>query len=386
MLDEVKTTMKVYMGINGVGRGHAVRSYRLAESLSRDGYDIYISSYGDGYDTLKNLNTSNKCCKIIKQNGYSYVWLSKQLDWKRTILKGLLDSNKLTRHFLSELNNISVINPDVIISDSRVSTCLASMLLGKRHVLITNQLSIFHTNYFLRHIIRHTFKYMWGRPERVFIADLPPPYTISYANSVPLENFFNNVNYVGLLLEINNVKFFDYESRDIDILFIISAPSGDREAFYLDTLKIARELSRRGYRVTIIGHGHTIGNFGSLYIAGWVKNSLEYLSRSKFVVLRGGQTAILESILYGVPMLVVPAPKQTEQGGNAVSVKRLGVGSYIPYIKYYKEPVETSKKIIGMLSNVDEYVSNLKMIRDLLININGFDRVIEYIRYSVMGE
>lgn len=378
--------MKVYMGVNGLGRGHAIRSYRLANALSREGYDIYISSYGDGYGTLKNLNTTNKCCKLIKLKGYSYVWLSKQLDWKRTILKGLLDSNKLLKHFISEINNINLINPDVVISDSRFSTCLATTLLGKSPILVTNQLSIFHTNYFFRSVIRHTFKYLWGKPKKIFIADLPPPYTISYVNNVPVENFFNNVEYVGLLLNLDNVNFVDYESRDIDILFIVSAPSGDREVFYMDTLKIASKLSRKGYTVAIIGHGQSIGNIGSIFIAGWVENSLEYLSRSKIVVLRGGHTAILESILYGVPMLVVPAPKQTEQEGNAISVKRLGIGSYVSYVKYYKEPFEVSRKIDGMISNIDEYVSNIKVIRKILININGFERVIEYIRYSAAGE
>jgi len=372
--------MKIYMGVNGIGRGHAIRSFRLAERLSKLGFEVYISSYGDGFSTLKTLNSLSECCKLIRLEGYTYAWLSKKLDWKRTVLKGILNSNKLFKHFLNELNNIYVVDPDIVISDSRISTCLASMLLEKRYLLISNQLSVFHTNNIIRYVIRRIFSYLWGRPENVFVTDLPPPYTISYVNSASLENLFHRIEYVGLLLDYKDIKPIRYDSRDIDVLFIISAPSGDRELFYLDTLKVANELGRKGYNVTVIGHGKKFGNVGSVSIEGWVRNSLNYLSRSKFVVLRGGQTAILESVLHEVPMLVVPAPNQTEQEGNAVSVSRLGIGSYIPYTLYYKKPEETVKKIKSMFIEIDNYLANLSRLREIMINIKGMDKIIEFIK------
>ncbi len=377
--------MRIYFGINGIGRGHAIRSFRLAERLSQNGYEVYMSSYGDGYDTLRILNSAARCCKIVKLEGYTYAWLSKKLDWKRTALKGIFNSNRLFKHFLDELNNIYTVDPDVVISDSRISTCLASMFLNKKYLLISNQLGVFHTNDFLRYFIRRFFSYLWGQPENIFVTDLPPPYTISYVNSASLSNLFKNMEYVGLLLNSENVKPIKYDSRDIDVLFIISAPSGDRESFYLDTLRVARELGHRGYTVTIIGHGSRVGNVGPISIEGWVDNSLDYLSRSKFVVLRGGQTAILESILHEVPMLVVPAPNQTEQEGNAVSVNRLGVGSYVSYITYYKNPPMVANKIEKMFSNMDDYRNNLKKVREILINIKGINRIIEFIKRALEG-
>lgn len=380
--------MRIYFGVNGIGRGHAIRSFRLAERLSQYRYEVYMSSYGDGYDTLKILNSSKRCCRIMKLEGYTYAWLSKKLDWKRTILKGILNSNRLFKHFLEELNNIYIINPDLIISDSRISTCLASMFLEKKYVLISNQLSVFHKNVFLRHLIRRLFSYLWGRPETIFITDLPPPYTISYINSASLRNLFKKieVEYVGLLLNDESIKPVEYDSRDIDVLFVVSAPSGDRESFYVDTLKVARELGRRGYRVTIIGHGNRIGNVGYVSIEGWVDNPFEYLSRSRLVVLRGGQTAILESILHEVPMLVVPAPHQTEQEGNAVSVYRLGIGSYISYTKYYRNPSMVVNRIEEILSKVDEYMNSLGKIRRVMLNIKGVDKIIGFIRRASEGD
>ncbi len=377
--------MKIYFGVNGIGRGHAMRSFRLAERLSEMGFEVYMSSYGDGYKTLQTLNSSTQCCHIIKLDGYTYAWASKRLDWKKTVLKGIFSSRALFKHFLNELNNIYVIDPDIVVSDSRISTCLASMFHNKKYLLISNQLSVFHTNDILKYLIRILFRYLWGQPQRIFVTDLPPPYTISFVNSASLENLFNKTEYVGLLIDTSNLELKGDGVKDIDVLFIVSAPSGDRESFYLDTLKVANELGKKGYQVTIIGHGSRVGNLGSVSIEGWVENSLDYLSRSKLVVLRGGQTAILESILNVVPMLVVPAPNQTEQEGNAISVSRLGIGSYIPYTSYYKKPSETVLKIEDMLSKIDGYRHNLRRIREVLINIKGIDMIIEFIKKTVEG-
>ncbi len=65
--------MKIYFGVNGIGRGHAMRSFRLAERLSKMGYEVYMSSYGDGYKTLQKLNSSAQCCHIIKLDGYMAI-------------------------------------------------------------------------------------------------------------------------------------------------------------------------------------------------------------------------------------------------------------------------------------------------------------------------
>ncbi len=369
------------MGVNGVGRGHAIRSFRVCKKLLDLGIDIYISTYGDGYKTLKTLIGRDRSYHLLGLVGYNYVWSDRGLEWRRSISWGILNQQRLINHFRREIQLIKRISPNLVLSDSRLSTAFASYLLDIPYAIVANQLSVVSLSKILNIFIREGFDVLWGKPDKIFISDLPPPYTISYLNTVPLTWHKNNVEYVGLLLD-----YSEYErepvpiyERDIDLLLLISAPRGDKERYFLRILNLIRMLKRLELKVVIIGINTPPRKFGNVELLGWVTNSLDVLSRSKIVMLRGGQTSILEAILTATPMLISPAPFQTEQEGNAVSVERLGIGMKVPYTHLLLNPEYVIKKIFHIYGSLEVLFDNILKVRKEMLRLKGINGIIEYV-------
>ncbi len=373
--------MRLYLSVSGIGRGHAVRSYRLFKKIIQQGVEVYVSTYGDGLETFNLLMNEWERKFLIKLKGYQYVWSSMGLDWGKTISYSITKMRDLFSHILLEISNIRLINPDLVISDSRLSTVAASNFLNIPYILIANQLSIVSKYPSITSLLKISFDKFWGDPERIFITDLPHPYTISYLNTVPVAWNKKNVEYTGLLIDYDGIEdsLIPIEDRDIDLLIIVSAPKGDRQRYFLNIVNQLRNLKNTSHNVVVIGYNVNPRKIGNIEIKGWVDDTFEYLRRSKIVLLRGGQTAILESILAGTPIIVTPAPYQTEQEVNAISVERLGIGTILPYNKLICDDNYLRKILPSILENVYDMSSNIIAMRSIMKRLKGVNKVIEYL-------
>jgi len=187
--------------------------------------------------------------------------------------------------------------------------------------------------------------------DRILVTDLPPPHTISYGTIVPFLHLFGDrVVFTGLLDDLSRYSVLPIDERDIDLTIVVSAPSGDRIRYIVSILRLIKRLRGKDLNIVVIGDGRLRGVYDGVRMMGWVPDALEYIRRSRAVLLRGGQTAILESIMSGVPMLVSPAPRQTEQENNGLS-----------------------ERIVDMIANIDSYVSRITDVRAVALEAGGIE-------------
>jgi len=362
---------RVYIGVSGVGRGHAMRSSRLARRLIELGIDVLTSSYGDGVDVLKKYLGEERVHPVF---GYDYAWSDKGLDWGATIVYSLFSGRLAVKRVIEEVECIQQFSPDLVISDSRPSTLVASSYLDIPSILITNQLSIFTLSRISRRIVSKLFNKIWGLADRILVTDLPPPHTISYGTIVPFLHLFGDrVVFTGLLDDLSRYSVLPIDERDIDLTIVVSAPSGDRIRYIVSILRLIKRLRGKDLNIVVIGDGRLRGVYDGVRMMGWVPDALEYIRRSRAVLLRGGQTAILESIMSGVPMLVSPAPRQTEQENNGLSVERLGIGRLVPYQVLSRDPDRVVERIVDMIANIDSYVSRITDVRAVALEAGGIE-------------
>ncbi len=368
--------MRIYIGVSGVGRGHAMRTSRLAHYLLNRGASILISTYGDGVDAIELNGLGRWLCTV---EPYEYVWGDKGLEWLLTIAHSLSSPHRFLKHFKDEMSCISRFSPDLVVSDSRISTIIAALVLGKPSVVVANQLSIFHLNSSLRRIISSGFKAIWGSAKKILVTDLPPPYTVSYVNVVPyLHRYGDKVHFVGLLDDLEKYRSPPpSDKRNIDVTFVVSAPKGDRVRYARTVVKLASLLGDAGYKVVVLGEKMLVGSGKNVALLGWVDNPLEYIMNSKTVFVRGGQTTILEAILSSTPMIISPAPMQTEQEGNAASVKRMGLGEVIPYHELLGNLDAAPRIVEDMLLNIDGYFENLEKVRKVALQAGGVEKAVD---------
>ncbi|HEX9613080.1 MAG TPA: glycosyltransferase family protein, partial [Candidatus Bathyarchaeia archaeon] len=130
----------MYIGPCGLGLGHITRCDAIAREFSNEGEEVLFSSYLDALDYLK-------------RSGFTYfsaIPLSFRTREDGTIdPKMTMSQNGVTvglwgfiRQLIGEVRQISAFEPDVVISDTRISTLIAAFILRKPRILILNQYSV----------------------------------------------------------------------------------------------------------------------------------------------------------------------------------------------------------------------------------------------------
>ncbi len=338
--------LKAYISPLGIGFGHASRCVSLAERLSREGFRIFFSAYGDAVEYIRR----NMPKADLIEGGEEIVWKQKpdgQPDIKKT-LRSVSDFKKFIEHLRREKENIEYISPDIVISDSRASTLMASQYLGISSVVILNQPKLLLSPLFYKTIpinrdledvsiaakifeklINSAITRFWGLAYASIIADFPPNDSISRFHTTDLPKPLNDrVVFSGPLIQ---PKCKQYNSENI-ILVMISGPRKERESLAEDILDLAKNIPSylRNYEFIIsLGDPRKEEVFklsDNVTVYSWLPDKWEYLSRARVVVSRAGHTTISEALVCGKPLLLVPVPGQTEKIENAKSVQDRGLG------------------------------------------------------------
>lgn len=337
--------MRVYFGVNGVGLGHIGRCIPIALKLIEAGDKILFSTYSDACSYVERENLP--LCKappisyVVKQDG--------EIDFRQTTANpGILSIFIFMNQLRAEIRFMRGFNPDVVVSDSRVSTILASKLLGIPILTLLNvyRVTIPRERRFL-HLaaiadggILTVIGKVWGMGKEILIPDFPLPYTISAYNvSIPPRRE-SKIRFIGPILPIKPKELPD---RDIIrkklglddeylILAPISGPSQEKKYFSSIIRHILKKLPSK-YRVIMsLGlpkSSERPTQEGNMLVYDWLPNRFEVLKACDLVISRAGLGTITHAICYGRPLILIPTPSQTEQFGNANRVVELGVAKII---------------------------------------------------------
>jgi UDP-N-acetylglucosamine--N-acetylmuramyl-(pentapeptide) pyrophosphoryl-undecaprenol N-acetylglucosamine transferase len=339
--------LRLYIGPCGLGLGHITRCDAIARELSNEGVDVLFSSYLDALDYLK-------------RSGFTYfsaIPLSFRTREDGTIdPKMTMSQNGVTvglwgfiRQLIGEVRQISAFEPDVVISDTRISTLIAAFILRKPRILILNQYSVQMPKDERKHKLsdrpmlfaaKIIWRYLsamlelaWGISDLIIVPDLRAPYTISRYNLAIPPGINRKVRLVGPLassrFNLPNRTRNPPAARPL-IFACVSGPATDRRYLVSKLTDILKEFP--GDYELILSCGDPNGSVGgnkieNVTVHEWMTEQSYWrtFAHADVIVSRAGHETIMKAISEGKPMVLIPPPNHTEQANNAKRAEELGV-------------------------------------------------------------
>lgn len=357
--------MKIYFAACGIGLGHVGRCVPIAKRLSEKSAEVVFSTYLEGTQYVE-----RESFPIINAPPIHFqVRPDGSIDFRRTAINPgpFLASFTLLKQVNAEVEALESFKPDVVVSDSRLSSLLAARFLRIPRVCILNQFQVRipRKTRFLR-LARLAdsgsltlMGKVWTSGNTVLIPDFPKPYTISVGNLTIPKQYRKNVKLIGPILPIHPNELPTKEElrkklelpADRPLIFVpISGPTKEK-AFLIEILrKILLEFPEDYTVVMSYGYPNTDKkpiHHGNVTIHNWIPNRFEYLKTCDLVIGRAGHGTITQCMSYGKPMILVPTPGHTEQLSNAKQAENLGFARIIMQERLTKERLlETVQQIL----------------------------------------
>jgi len=369
--------MRFYISFMGIGYGHASRCINIARELIRRGYEVFLSSYGDGLGYI--ARESSDIPVVI--GGRRVTWKMREdgsPDIKGTLARLPVYAFRFFGHVKGELENIEAVEPDVVISDSRISTIIAARSLEIPLSVIVNQPRILLKSPLLQKGTTKLMSTAWNLSNSVIMADLPPPYTISKAHIEDLpKSLYDRLEFVGPI--VKRVKKVNGEEKRV--LVLISGPLHERIPLIKSLIPLIRKNDEKDIQFTV-----SLGDVGSSYVEkgrnyviyGWLQNKWEVLKKSDLVVCRGGHTTISEAILSGIPVISIPVPGHSEKEENSRSIERIGVGMILE-----QDKIDLFFKCVKTVLDDPKYHKRADEIAKRFSSWDSIDRTVGIILSSI---
>jgi len=337
--------MRVYFAPCGIGLGHVGRSIPIARKLQNA--EILFSTYKEGIDYVKKerlpLVEAPPIGFQVKPDG--------SVDFRQTAVNPgpFFASFTLLRQIGFEIRTIEHFKPDVIVSDSRMSSLVAGRLLSIPRICILNEFQpiIPRKTHYLRlarladSITLALLGKMWTSGNIVLIPDFPLPYTICEGNLNIPKFFRTQVKLIGPILPKRPDELPSREElrvklklpSDRPVLFVpISGPTLEKTFATSRLREILLDFPKEYEIVVSYGNpddGSKPVRHGNITFHGWIPNRFEYLKACDVVIGRAGHGTITQCMCYGKPIVLIPTPNHTEQLTNARQAQNLGVAQVV---------------------------------------------------------
>ena len=391
----------------GIGLGHITRMHPIAKELNARGIVSVFSTYLDGLQYAKQYGLPTfEAVPInfrVRNDG--------TIDFKMTAATSgfSLGIRRFLRQIVFEIRFMKLFKPDMVFSDSRASSLVASWLLRIPVILMLNQfrveimhrpsvsrLSLFDRFFFIIAnlgwlFVRTAIQIVWGRSQTILIPDLPAPYTISLGNLAIPKRYNGKVKLIGPIVEKGNMpsvnirqvrKRLGLTAKKPIIYAAVSGPRVEREVLTKLLIKALSRVSRK-YEV-IVSKGKPDGSLyphrsNGLRIFDWIQNQDDYILASDLVVSRAGHGTIMKSLVYGKPMVLVPIPDHTEQYGNARRAEALNVARIIDQSKLSGDTLHTA---LNEVLTEPEYTTNAKRVQRNVASLDAIRIACDFVEHT----
>ncbi len=332
---------RVYFAVFGSGLGHVTRVLDIARRVKGDGYQVRFSSFGQG---LAYLRANGEEASADESPALDVEWSSGGFSSRHVLPHFPFMFNKFLRQLAFEQANIKRFDPDLVVSDSRLSAVLASRMISSPVVTILNQFSVAFPPRFRGRVGRvyemtagDGLGLMWSLSEKVLMTDLPPPYTIGEANLVS-SHMARIVEFIGFTAPSMNVteeaarktkSALGIDGRPL-VFCQVSGPDATKGRFAQTIIEATASLAREHNVVISLGYPEGSREPRKLATGAWIYEWCpvkdELFSLSRVLVARAGHSTIGQCIEKGKPAVLVPIHNHPEQLGNAEKFRRLGLG------------------------------------------------------------
>lgn len=335
--------MLAYLAACGMGLGHAGRMLAVARRLREAGVDVVFSSYGRAADMIE--RSGYRC---LRTRPVSYeVDEEGDVDVRRTIARGPANLYSFARQVGDELRSIRALEPEVVVSDSRLSTLLAAKAWGVPTVLVLHQVRVIipvkkpsprklSAKGWAEEGLHHLLGRLWELADTIAVPDFPPPYTVAKAN-LQVEKL-PRARLVGPSLPAWPDELPDRgevrRGMGVEGKLVVASFTGVGsegralcEAFLSDLSRVelgddvkiivSRGIPTGSERLERVGR--------SVYICDWLPQRYLYVRAADALVAHGGHTTVMEAMAFGVPAVYVLRRTHTERLGCSRSAEALGV-------------------------------------------------------------
>ncbi len=387
---------RVYLAPYGVGLGHASRLLILAENIKRPGIEMRFSSFGEARNYIESQGF--KCEKVPP---VEFMW---GRDGEFSVMSNI---NKIPQWLVNlpvqinkEIKYMKKFNPQIIISDSRLSPLIAARILNLPKILIINQVKLlltprlreFKAGRFFETCNGELMGGMWNMSDRILIPDLPPPYTISESTINSVKSIKSKLDYVGFITPrakiTENSLSKTKEVLQIDstkpLVFVhISGPMGTRIPIIKKLIDVFKKQPSIQF---VFSEGKSNGNMvpskisNNMWYFEWCPFKDEIFSLSNVIIMRGGHTAISQAIQYGKPIISIPIESHGEQMSNSSKIERLGIGKAIDSKKMNQTMLIDAVNELICDNSYEDRILNLMKISNKLDGIQKIkDIVLSYV-------
>ncbi len=333
---------RLYFTPYGVGLGHASRLLVLANKFKEYGCESKFSSFGEARNYL---NIHGYECNSIPP--VEFLWGREgEFSIKHNITKIPRWITNVPIQINKEIKYLKKFNPNIIISDSRVSSLIAGKILNIPTILLINQIKLLLTPTLRKYNVVKFFETcfgelmggLWNISDKILIPDLPPPYTISEETINSVSSTKSKINYIGFIAprkilstnKVNNV----IESLQIDknklVVFVhISGPKETRKPIIVKIIEACQNIVDIQF---IFSEGKANGDTvpkkisNNIWYYEWCPYRDEIFHLSNILIIRGGHTAISQAIQFGKPFISIPIENHGEQLSNSSKIEKLGIG------------------------------------------------------------
>ena len=389
----LKIMARAYLAPYGVGLGHASRLLSISKHLKEDNIMIKFSSYGEA---VSYIHIHGYDC--VKVPPIEFAWNVGGFSIKNSIANIPIWFTNFARQVTQETKNISSFNPNIVVSDSRLSPLISSKILDIPSIVILNQIKLLLSPRIREFKIARAFENLngeffgniWSMAEKLLIPDLPPPYTIAEHNIWNLESVKKKMHYIGFTTskwrEDNQAIENALHSLNLDkkrpIIFIhISGPYETRLNL-ISTIMDASKYFRKDIQY-IISEGKPKGNTIPRKISStgwyyeWCPIRDEIFALSDLIVIRAGHEVISQAIEHGKPVVIIPIPNHGEQLGNSEKVERMKIGIRLEPSKI--EAYQVAEAIHKILDD-QSYLENVVKIKKVSDGLDGINNALNIIR------
>jgi len=391
--------MRVYFAPCGIGLGHVGRVIPIARKLLEKNVEITFSTYRDGIRYIE-----SEKLPLLKAPPIGFqVKPDGSIDFRQTAINPgpFLSSFTVLKQVNAELHFIKRFKPDIVVSDSRLSSLLAARLLRIPRICILNQFQVIiprrrHNLRLARFADSVTLTLvgkMWTSGNTVLIPDFPLPYTISFGNLNIPKSYRKNVRLIGPILELHPNQLPTQKelrrklglSTDKPVIFAPVSGSVKEKAFLTEVLrKILLEFPEDYEVVMSLGDPSRESKpvrYGNVTIYNWIHNRYEFLKACDVVIARAGHGTITQAMSYGKPMILIPPLGHTEQISNSKQTQDLGIAKIILQRDLNKERL--LKAIEQNLQ--DKVLERLRIIQEEVQEYDGLENAVKTITETAEG-
>ncbi len=334
----------IYLAACGMGLGHASRMLAVARRLVAGGAEVVFSSYDRAADMIER---SGYPCLRTRPVGYEVdEW--GDVDVKRTVAKGPANLYRFARQVGDELYFIGVLEPNAVVSDSRLSTLLAAKAWGAPAILVLSQLKVvipvkrpssrkLEAKGWAEEGLYRLLRRLWLLADEILVPDFPPPYTVAKANLLETEPP-PKVKFVGPALQAwpdelpprEEVR----EELGVGGRLVVASFTGvgnEGRALMEEFLAALAGCELPDDVTVLVSKGVPSGSpkpervGKGVYVCDWLPYRHLYVRAADALVTHGGHTSVMEAMVFGVPAVHFARKTHTERLGNALSAEALGM-------------------------------------------------------------